>query len=330
MLKLKDIHELNYSPDLSSTGIDYVLAALDSSKYSSEGIDFNFIRECVAEKAVELAFRRYLGEREVPHDLLKRKDFGSGEQQGIQIGGRRCKIVNQLISQRKDIRLVHSNLKHLLNSEVMLSQVEHESQNSDEDIYLFTAITGLVTRSLSEVKKSIQAEQVSHLIYQFPQAWSQPSLWKDLGPVVFKGDSQDLHRIDLTGQNQKHQTLKTNFDLPIKERLEIEESFYSLRQMKIDSLPSGAIGVHSPGLQDTLLIAPYQWGNLWIHGLKIFLLGFQSRGEFTRIAVPVAAGKSVFARPPLSQDTLALSSLKLRPISELFIRARDWANRSSI
>lgn len=327
MLSITDIHQLEYTPDLTSTGVKYVLDALTLSNKGSKGADFDSLRDWVGKKAAELAFRRYLNEQKVPHDLLQTRSFGRNEEYSIQLGGRQCRLINQVISQRKDIRLVNSDLNYLYSANVVVPQNKSVQTISKDDLYIFSFITGLVTRSVSELKKSIAAGQPAHLVYQFPQAWAKPSRWKSLEQVVIKGDTQQIHPLTLAGQDKLHQPILTNLDLPIKERKIVEGDFFSLQQLQIDTLPSGAIGVHSPGLQYTLLIAPYQWGNLWVYGLKIFLLGFQSHDEFVRLAHPIAAGNSSFGIPRLSHDSLAMPIKKLRPISDLFTRARDWADR---
>ncbi|MBT3240835.1 MAG: hypothetical protein HON98_13410 [Chloroflexi bacterium] len=327
MLEIKDITPLNYAPELTSAGINFVTEELAQSQFDSGIPGFDLLRERIAEKAVELAFRRHISDQNIPHHLIQSKSFGPNEQHYIQMGGRRCRIFNNLISHGKNITQIDSNQAHLLSGKSFAPMAEAKQVGSQEDIYIFTSMTGRVTRNLGAIKKSEEEGQASHLFFQFPQAWARPSNWRPLGPLAIKGDTLKPKQLIITGQDKIRHSIEANLVLPPKERVVINEEFYSLRHLHINGLPGGSVGIHSPSLQYTLLIAPYQWGNLWVQGKKIFLFGFLSQKEFLKQGKFLPKGSVLFGNQNVFEDSLSLPINKLRPMSELFRRARDWEKR---
>ncbi len=328
MVERREILQLKYSRDLISAGIEFEINQLGNLQ-SEQGAtpSFDLLRERIAEKAVELAFRRHISKQNLPHHLIQSKSFNHNDQHYIQMGGRRCRIFNLLITHRKTTDQIKANPSQILRGYSLVPAGDAAQHNSQDDIYIFTSMTGSVTRNLSDLKKSLAEGHATNLFFHFPQAWARPTDWKPLGPLALKGDTLETHHLNLSGKNKMRQNLKTQLALPQKEKIITQEDYYSLHYLQIDKLPVGAIGIHSPRLHDTLLIAPYQWGNLWVEGSTIFLLGFLSQKEFFQQAKMLCKGNGIMGNPSISEDSYSLPIEKLRPISELFRRARDWENR---
>jgi hypothetical protein len=72
--------------------------------------------------------------------------------------------------------------------------------------------------------------------------------------------------------------------LPALQRVHSQVDFYSLVYAHLSEIPAGRLGLYSPGLDKTMIIKPYEWGNIWVYGMNIILAGWITRGEFLRCA----------------------------------------------
>ena len=101
---------------------------------------------------------------------------------------------------------------------------------------------------------------------------------------------------------------------------------YSLGSVHATAIPSGPVGVHSPKLEELHLIHPYQWGNIWVYGESMVILGYITRAAFHQKAEKVTA-EAELPNPCLGDvDLLNLPIEALTPGEDLFTRARAWAD----
>ena len=108
MLSSADLIHLPYTRDLTEGGIAYAIRSLPYTYNRMGGSPYDRLRRIVAGVAVELAFRRYLSEQEIPFDVKGATPFTEPDRYDVSLGGRRCDIKSFLITHREQI----SEMKH--------------------------------------------------------------------------------------------------------------------------------------------------------------------------------------------------------------------------
>src|SRR5512145_1397877 len=116
MVSASDFIHLPYSRDLTEGGIAYAVRSLPYTYNRMGGSAYERLRRIVAGVAVELAFRRYLSEHEIPFDVMGATPFTDPDHYDVSFAGRRCDIKSFLISHREQIRAMKRNPQILLNA----------------------------------------------------------------------------------------------------------------------------------------------------------------------------------------------------------------------
>lgn len=303
-LKASDPITLPFTPDLIQTAITSLSRQLHHLGEKSGGLSFNRLRGILAAKAVELALLRFLAKENIPHRVdegVLPPDLGTK----ILIAGRSSRVVADLISQKRLIQRLEKNPAGWLERELVppLGSLRR-------DIHILAGFSALVSKGRVEIGKAIAANQPIHLLNPLPEAWARPTGWRSLGGLSLKLESGNPLRIELGGLDEKRRFQSEELILQPGERLVTEKDFYSLSYLQAEDPPGGRVGLRSPALEKTLLVAPKQWGNLWLYGLQIILLGYlpSQNLKWKRKLLPVR---------------------DLRSMSDLFARAHKWAGEHS-
>lgn len=316
---------------MTQAGIDYVCQNWATIQNNREGqFYFDRLREIIVQKAVELAFRRHLAEMEVPHQWVEPSIYSQPDYHGIALGGRRCVIIGGLVSSKEDISRMRTTPRMILN-ELALAPIEEnrESHVGREDVVVFALVGGLVARGWDDVKAAQAAGEPTYFIYPMPKRWAQPSGWKELGRISLKSESEDRLVVEIGGQDKSRRFLAEQVNLPPRTRLLIEKKFYSISYLHVGDSVGGRVGIHSKMLDETILIRPQQWGNIWVYGMQILLLGYMQRGEFLNNAEAIQMGTHVFqARHGTQQEYMGMPINELHAMKDLFQRTRKWANQA--
>jgi hypothetical protein len=196
--------------------------------------------------------------------------------------------------------------------------------HSDNDIYLFAFLPGLIAASQEDLKRVIAASQPHYLIHTMPESWRRPAQWNSLGALVLKSESELDQIVEIGGQEAGRAMRSQRVELPRRRRVKVDEGFASLAYIHIQSFPEARIGIHSPALKDTQIIHPHDWGNIWVYGLDILLAGYLTRGEFDRQASQINPGARVFQYDRTRTKNLAVSVGDLKPLADLFERVKEW------
>ena len=327
MVTSSDFITIPYSDDLTRGGITYASKSLHYTYNRMGSSAVPRLRRIVAGVAVELAFRRYLAQEEIPHDNLGRTPFTDPDRYDIAIGGRRCDIKSFVLKRKKRIRLIREKPEQLLQAEALVPVDQSKSTPlRDTDLYIFAFLTALLTPNQDTLQKAIAAEQPIHLIYPFAKNWSCRDQ-NPLGKLVLKSAASQTLRVKLIGQGQDHAALSEEVALRPGKRIKARSTFYTLSHLHTPILPDGLIGVHSPLLDETEVIKPIEWGNIWVYGMEIILTGYITRGEFRQQASTIPAGSRVFQYPRTSTDNLALPIKKLHPLKKLFSKVQEWRGK---
>jgi len=316
---------IEYTPDLAEAGVREVARALAFPARFPHLDGFDQMRQRVADNIVSLAFRRYLVRQEIPHQTVESASFTEPDQFDIAFGGRRCVLFAQLICQRELIQQVNRAPELLLQGNVYLPEGGMAAAYRDVDIYLFVYLTALVTHSRDEVDKAHLAGQPLYIAHQMPARWSMPKIWQPFGEVACKADTMENVWLELHGQDKRQAYHLQNLVLPPRQRISGSSSFFTIGAVHTDVIPSGPVGLFSPALSETYLISPHQWGNIWVYGLNLYLAGYTTQAEFNRLAQRVDA-EQVAAVTPCAQSVsfMSIPQAALRPVADLFVRARNW------
>jgi len=327
MLNANDLIQIPYTPDLTQAAIAYLTQTMVQPGNPMDDLDFPELRRVVEEKAVDLAFRRLLVERNVSHQMLEPRSFTAGGEMIAALGGRGCTIASQLISDRNLISQIRKDPAVLLEAQALVPEKGAGRSLHEEDLYIFACLLGLVTHSQQDLQKVIAGGQPHYLFFKTPMEWATPRQWRSFAPLALKLDSETPAAVELGGLGGERAGQTFKVDLPPRQRIQVSPDLYTLNYLHAEILPQGTVGVHSPAQPETLLVAPFQWGNLWVYGMEIVLLGYLSRGEFQRKAVRLPAGSRTFGQPRTEQDYKSLPVDQLRPLPDLFIRANNWAQQ---
>jgi hypothetical protein len=287
---------------------------------------YDRLRRIVAGVAVELAFRRYLAEQGIPFDVKGATPFTHPDRYDVSLGGRRCDIKSFLITYRKQIAEMKRDPGVVLKAPALVPSDENAAEgHSDNDIYLFAFLPGLIAASLDDLKKVIEVNQPHYLIHAMPDIWARPPAWNPLGALVLKSESAETQIVEIGGQDEGREMRSRVVDIPPRTRVMINDEFFSLAYVHIKSQPEARLGIHSPALKETYLIGALDWGNIWVYGMEILVAGYLTREEFNRRASSILPGARVFQYDRTRAKNLAVPVSDLKPLSDLFERVKTWA-----
>lgn len=326
MLSSTDLIHLSYTRDLTEGGIAYAVRSLPYTYDRMGGSPYDRLRRIVAGVAVELAFRRYLSEHDIPFDVKGATPFTDPDHYDVSLGGRRCDIKSFLITYRHQISEMQRDATMVLKAPALVPSDQNAGEgHSNNDLYLFAFLPGLIAASPSEMKKVIEAKQPYYLIHVMPEAWTRPLTWMSLGALTLKSDSEQTQIVEIGGQDEEREMRSRVVEIPPRKRIQIEDGFFSLSYIYIKSVPNARIGIHSPTRNDTCVVEALDWGNIWVYGMDILLAGYLTREEFNRRAGFIQAGARVFQYDRTRTKNLAVPVSELKPLSDLFRRVREWS-----
>ena len=323
MLSASDLIHIPYTRDLTEGGIAYALHSLPYAYHRIGDSGYESLRHMVVSAAVQLAFRRYLSEQNIPFEVQGAAPFTEHKRHDVLLNGRRCAIQPFLISQRDQIAALQHDPQVLLGAPALVASDQHAWEgHSPLDLYLFAFLAGLVTVSKNDLQKVIEAREPHYLVHVMPETWNRPMKWNPLGRLVLKSESEETQTLEIGGQDEGGAMRSYTVELPPRTRVEIPNGFFSLSYIHLRSSPHARIGLHSPTRQETYLIGTQDWGNIWVDGLKVVLTGYIRRDEFSRRANFIQTGSHVFQSNSTHVKNLAVPVSELKPLSDLFEQAR--------
>ena len=325
MLTTNDFITIPYTPDMTQGGIAYACKSLAYTYNRMRSTPFKRLQRIVAGVAVELAFRRYLSQNDIPHENLGATPFTDPDRYDISIGGRRCDIKSYLIIHKNQISGIRRDPTQLLEAQALVPEDQIAASHlNDKDLYIFAFTTALLTPNKDALQKACAANLPIFMIHALPKAWSRPEKWIPLGTLALKSDCSSLIKVELGGLGPDHMAISEHKKLQPGIRLTAEMDFHTLHYVHTPDLPDGAVGIHSPVLEETLIIGALDWGNIWVYGMEIIFTGYTTRGDYRKRAQKIPAGSRVFQYPRTSTPNYALPIAELHPLGKLFEKARSW------
>ncbi len=326
MITTSDFITTPYTPDMAQAGIAY---ARNSWHYTYDRMSsppLEQMRRIVAGVAVELAFRRYLAQENIPYDNLGSTPFTDPDRYDIAFGGRRCDIKSFLLIRKKQISQIRKNPGQLTDAQALVPTKQIASSRlGDEDLYVFAFLTALLSPNRPAIEKALQADQPIYLIHPLPKKWAKPQKWVSLGTLALKSDASEDLKIELGGLDGEHKKCAEQIVLNPGQRKTAQGDFHALHYLHIPDLIDGRVGVYSPALDETHIINRLEWGNIWVYGMEVIFTGYMPRGEFHQRAKHLPTGSRVLQYPRTSTPNLALPIAELYPLKELFGQAKAWA-----
>ena len=134
-------------------------------------------------------------------------------------------------------------------------------------------------------------------------------------------------RVEVSGQDEARGFSTREVNLLPGKRVTLPESFYSVTSLHVKNTPAARLGIHSPAIKEAHVVPPLEWGNIWVYGMEIYLAGFISRAEFRQRAKFIPADSKVFQYAHTKTKNQAVSVAELKPMRELFARAKEWAEK---
>ena len=180
--------------------------------------------------AVELAFRRYLGEQAVPFDVLGATPFTDPDQLR-RLAGRtslRCEEFPDLPPQPD--RTVRRDPGVVLQAPALvpLDQFAAEGHKPD-DLYLFAFLLGVGGRCRRRTwKKPLLPASRSISSTRCRRHGPDPSNWIPLEKLALKSECETPITVEIGGQDAERDFVTATAELPPKQRMPVEQTFYSL------------------------------------------------------------------------------------------------------
>jgi hypothetical protein len=324
MIRAADLIHLPYTRDLTEGGIAYAVRSLPYTYNRMGGSPYDRLRRIVSGVAVELAFRRYLSEKEIHYDVQGATPFTDPDHYDVSLAGRRCDLKSFLISRREQILELRRKPQILLAAPALVASDQNAAEgHRNDDIYLFAFLCGWVAASHQELQTGIQTNLPVYFVHVMPDGWTRPERWNPLGKLVLKSAAEETVRVEIGGQQAGGEMRSLEIEIPPRTRIQIEEQFFSLAYVHLKTRPNARLGIHSPLRKQTYIIEASDWQNIWVHGTDIFLAGYLSREEFTRRASFLREGARVFQYDRTRTKNLAVNVCDLRPVSDLLERVQQ-------
>ena len=128
MIRAADLIHLSYTRDLNEGGIAYAIRSLPYTYNRMGGSPYDRLRRIVSGVAVELAFRRYLSEQDIPFDVQGATPFTDPDHYDVALGGRRCDIKSFLISYREQILEIKRRPQILLSAPALVASDQNAAE----------------------------------------------------------------------------------------------------------------------------------------------------------------------------------------------------------
>ncbi|KXK13508.1 MAG: hypothetical protein UZ14_CFX002001587 [Chloroflexi bacterium OLB14] len=320
MLTSSSIIHLPFTTDLTEGGIAYALRSLSYAYFKSDLSPVGKLRRTVANVAVELAFRRYLANQNVAFEVKASRAFTDSERYDVFLDKYRCGIKSFFISNRNQISEIKRNPQALLNAQALVPADHHAADgHSYNDIYIFAFATGLIAASQVDLQKALDKNQPHYLVHILPESWRKPSHWNPLGTLTLKSESDEETIVEVIGQDEGRVMKRKVISLHPKTKINLDENFYAINAIHVKHMPNARIGIKCEAQRDAYIISHFDWANIWVYGMDIFLCGFLSYEEFSQQAKALPINSKTFQYETTRVKNLFVPVANLKPMEKLFI-----------
>jgi hypothetical protein len=334
MLKSSDLIHLSFTPDLTQAGIAYVCRSLPRLRSWASPSSLRLLHNYVADKAVELAFRRHLVSEKIPHGNLCATPLSDPDQYDILMGGHRCLVRSNHVFERKEIRNLRRDPACLLQLSAAISVNELIGEAFDDTIiYIFALSTALIAIHRADQERAQSTGQPFYWIHIPPKNWNVPHRWASLGTILLKSDATKTILVELGGYDSDNTFHSEQISLQPHSQVEVQGVFHSLAYIHVEPIPDGRIGLRSPMINHPYLISPNRWDNLWVYGMDIILAGYSLRQEIHQRSMhqpklPYSLNRALSRNTSTDSRFLMYPISNLHPLTDLFDRIQDWSHKN--
>lgn len=326
MITEQDLIRLPHTQDLTQAGVEIACQYLVFSNSSGTDRGISTLRRIVVDVAAELAFRRCLGERQVPYTVSKNPILDWPNHFLVSLGRRFCKIQTRLISQRGKIEHIRHDPSFLLGEAALVSKDQMDQAGlGEEDLYIFSATTGLITQTSSDLTRAISAGQSACLMHTMHSLWASPLAGRAIHPLTFTLMSNEPAELQIGGRGENGDLLTETICLKDAQPVQSQKEYFSLAYIRLHQSTPRTLTIHSPVMERPYQIGDYAWSNLWVYGMEIYLLGYMTRGGFHRSALFLPASHRALRGYNTRQVHLMMQAEELYSLSNLFEGAIQWA-----
>jgi hypothetical protein len=157
-----------------------------------------------------------------------------------------------------------------------------------------------------------------------PSSWANPRTWTPLGQLALKSESDSSVTVELGGQTEDREFVSERLLLPPRTRVETQLTYYSVGSLHVETPPDARLAIHTPTRGEAHVIQSFEWSNIWVYGMDIYLVGWISRAEFRQHANVIPPGTRVFQYNRTRVKNLALPVRELNPLEALLEKVKAW------
>lgn len=319
MLTEADFLHLPFTPDLNDAGAAIGLGSASSDAAATDDDWCDALQRMVAHVAVGLALRRHLTGNRIPFKVTGGLPFSEPNQFDVTLGGHRCHIVVELVTDRADAAALRRRPSLLLDEPAAAPSASTALPgNPGSDVVIFAWCLGLLARSARDLKRASAAGQPCLLVHRMPTSWRKPRTWRPIGTLALKSESAQPVRLELIGADKDGQAVSTAVQLEGGHRIELQNRFFSIASVQLRQPAPGRLALRNLERGTTHVIGTRDFSNIWIYGVDIILTGYLASTEFR---LPRAASS---ARPDRPGPRNAARVKDLKPLAPLFEQVKGW------
>lgn len=324
------IVRLPFDDSLTRAGVAYAKLSLH---YTFNRMGLNHaarLRKIVAGVAVELAFQRWLDAQGLAYDRLGATAFTDKDRYDLRLGGRLCDLKSYLIADKAKIRAVRRDPNILHQAEALVPEDQFRASRLEpHDFYVFGFLAGLETRSLDDQRAAQANGQPLYLLATLAkEQWLGRAAWRSLGRIFLKAET--TLTVEVGGQDADRAAQHETLTLAPQVWTPTAQPFHAVLYLHTPAPPVTALAVHSEGLGETLILTPFDWVNIWVYGLEVFLAGWLTRREFETHSRLLPAQSAVWQYARTRTLNRAAPVSDLWPLADLadLLRARGHTRPS--
>jgi hypothetical protein len=285
MLRSSDFILLPFPPDLTPAGIAVASRRLAYSRLTNESMPINQLRLDVAHACVELAFRRYLQERQVQFQNEETYPFSDPERITLALGGRRTDIETSLIAEREAVKRVMNDPGTLLSLPIQMpARLQPEDLRSGNDLTIFAFLAAGIHGKREELVRAAQNGEPFLCSHIMPEVWHHPNAKTSPGLLSLRYYGESPVAIELYGLDLQREPCVERLTLDPQTRVDSRAAYLSVSCMHASAIPTARVEIHSPVHRGAYTIMPLQWSNVWVYGQEIILAGYLPSEEIWAIA----------------------------------------------
>ncbi|MEK7310566.1 MAG: hypothetical protein AAB382_01230, partial [Chloroflexota bacterium] len=148
--------------------------------------------------------------------------------------------------------------------------------------------------------------------------------WRSLGAIALKSDAAASITVEIGGQNADHTAVRERVRLLPNTRTVGAHDYYSVLYLSAPRMPRGIIGLHSLALNETHIVEPTDWANIWVYGQRVYLCGWLNKHDFRQCSRRLPANSPVKQYRCTATANRAAPMSELRPMTELAEIARKY------